>query len=109
MTRDNWTDREKKIAHRLFDAAVKKELAEILASFKSRADSAATPDDMWEIGRSLVSIQREFDKKYDFRYSQLEFVFARLLAEGRISASELAGLQDARIESIQRMAGYLSS
>lgn len=109
MSRDKWTDREKKIAHRLFDAAVKNELAEILASFKSRAASAVTPDDMWEIGRSLGAIQRDFDRKYDFRYSQLEFVFARLLAEGRISTADLEGLQDQRAEDIRRMAGHLKS
>jgi hypothetical protein len=98
-----WTTHEKKIAHRVFDAAVKAELAEIMADFKFRAASATTPADMWEIGHALGRLQRDFDEKYDFRYSRLAFVFGRLLREGRISEADLAGLGDDKMETILRL------
>jgi hypothetical protein len=69
-----------------------------------RAASAAIPDDIWELGHDLGRIRREFDAKYDYRYSQLEFVFGRLLREKRIAEDDLAGLHEDKLEIIRRIA-----
>jgi Photoprotection regulator fluorescence recovery protein len=45
----NWSDSEKKIARRTFDAALSRELSSLLASTKSSASQATTPDDIWAL------------------------------------------------------------
>lgn len=50
--------------------------------------------------------RRETDEKYDYRYSQLLFVFARLLHKGRISESDLSGLRQDKLEKIRFLAGF---
>lgn len=42
----------------------------------------------------------ELDQKYDFRYSVLIGVFARLIAEGWLTLEDLAGLDMAKRELI---------
>jgi len=44
-------------------------------------------------------------KKYDYRYSVLIGVFARLLYEGWLSEQDLAGLSPEKLELIRRGAG----
>ena len=105
MSDGTWKTSEKKIARRVFDAALQSELAEIMARFKLRAASIKEPDDMWEIQTYLAHAQREIDNKYDFRYSQLEIVFGRLLREGRIEDQDLSGLSEEILSNIRRIAG----
>ncbi len=52
------------------------------------------------VGRRRVAI----DRKYDYRYSVLPFVFATLLAEGRVSESELQKLGHEKFDLIRRIA-----
>ena len=44
-----WSQAEKKIARRVFEAALAVELSEVLSELKERAAAAAEPDDMWSI------------------------------------------------------------
>jgi hypothetical protein len=99
-----WSESEKKIARRVFEAALKAELAEVMAEFKARAVAATEPDDMWSIEESLRSRRYEIDKKYDYRYSQLLVVFGRLLHERRIQETQLAGLSEEKLLYIRRIA-----
>ncbi len=105
MSREIWKDSEKKIARRVFEATLQSELAEIMAKFKSRAASAKDPDDMWEIQTYLADTQRKIESKYDYRYSQLEFVFGRLLREKRISEQDMNGLAEEKLAAIRHIAG----
>ena len=79
----DWSPAEKKIARRVFDAAPHRELAEVMQEFKFRAAKATEPDDMWSTQEFLTKSRNSIDRKFDYRYSQLEFVFDRLLREGR--------------------------
>jgi len=106
MTSVVWTNAEKSIARRVFDAALQRELADIMAEFKRRTESAKDPDDLWAIERFLSKARREIDTKYDFRYSQLDVVFARLLYEGRIKESDLDGLSEDKIARICGLATF---
>ena len=45
----NWSDSEKKLARRVFQAALETELAEIMTAFKAQVAALATPDEMWAI------------------------------------------------------------
>ena len=87
-----WGTTEKKVARRVFDAALQRELADIMADFKSRAAQASTPDDLWAIQAHLARVQHDIDRKYDYRYSMLEFVLGRLMREQRIQLQDLTGI-----------------
>ncbi|MDR2012057.1 MAG: hypothetical protein LBQ20_03235 [Rhodanobacter sp.] len=99
-----WSASEKKVARRVFEAALKVELAEVMAEFKARAVAAAEPDDMWSIEEYLRSRRYKIDNKYDYRYSQLPMVFGRLLREGRIQEAELVGLSEDKLSYMWRVA-----
>ena len=103
MTHD-WSASEKKIARRVFDAALDRELTEILHAFKAMAASAASPESMWDTEAFLSKSRREIDSKYDYRYSQLHLVFGRLLREGRISEEDLSGLSEPHMKCILKIA-----
>ena len=98
-----WSESEKKLSRRVFEAALTTELAEIMSDFKSRAAQLSTPQDMWDLEDYLVRKRRMIDEKYDYRYSQLIFVFGRLVREGRIQESELNGLSKEKLEYIMRI------
>ncbi|HOE42776.1 MAG TPA: hypothetical protein PLB25_14270 [Rhodoferax sp.] len=99
-----WSATEKKVARRVFDAALQRELADIMADFKTRAAQASTPDDLWAIKAHLVRVQHDIDSKYDYRYSTLEFVLGRLLFEQRVQLQDLTGMKAERIAKICRIA-----
>lgn len=104
MHGETWTDREKKIARRVFDAALRRELAEVMTEFKSRAASAKEPEDMWSVEEYLAHARQDIDRKYDYRYSQLILVFGRLLREKRIEEPELHGLSEEKLAHIRGIA-----
>jgi hypothetical protein len=104
MPGETWTDGEKKIARRAFEAALHRELAEVMAEFKSRAVSAKESEDMWAVQEYLAQARRDIDRKYDYRYSQLDLVFGRLLREKRIEELELKGLAEEKLAYIRRVA-----
>src|SRR5450755_3064786 len=69
MPGETWTDGEKKIARRVFEAALHRELAEVMAEFKFRAAGAKEPEDMWAVQEYIAQARRDIDSKYDYRYS----------------------------------------
>ena len=98
-----WSESEKKLSRRIFEAALEAELNEVMAEFKSRAAAAGTPEAMWALEEYLAQKRREIDGKYDYRYSQLLFVFGRLVREGRLQEEQLTGLSKEKLSYIQRM------
>ena len=104
MSEAKWSGSEKRIAHRVFEVALQRELGEIMAEFKRRASATNEPDDMWSVEQFLATARREVNSKYDYRYSQLEFVFGRLLREGRVAESDLQGLSEDKLSTIRRVA-----
>ena len=105
MHDEKWTDREKKIARRVFESAVSEELNSTIADFKARAAAVSEPEDMWALEHYLRERRRDIDRKYDYRYSQLIWVFGQLLREGRIREEQLAGLSEEKLNDIRRSAG----
>ena len=84
MSFDKWSAGEKKIARRAFDAALAKEFAELNEQLKTMAATLATPAETWDMHHFLSGRLRDIERKYDYRYSQLILVFARLLRESWI-------------------------
>ena len=70
-----WSESEKKVARRAFEAAFAAEVAKVVAEFKQQAAAAETLDDLSEIEKRLRKTRVEIDRKYDYRYSQLIFIF----------------------------------
>jgi Photoprotection regulator fluorescence recovery protein len=103
-----WSDSEKKIARRAFDAALSRELSSLLESIKSSASQAATPDDIWALHDLLSEKREEINRKYDYRYSQLIYVFARLLKEKWLIKSDLEGLKEDKLIAILQLREILS-
>lgn len=58
MLNQKWSDKEKKIARRAFDAALERERAAILEEFKQKAASANSFEDLWAIQAYLEKTQR---------------------------------------------------
>ena len=68
-----WSESEKELSRRLFEAALEAELAEVMANFKAKAAAAATPEEMWAIQGYLSHKQREIEEKYDYRLLAAHF------------------------------------
>lgn len=99
----NWTVAEKKIARAAFDLAINRELASVRHEVESML--AASPDvqAVWRVHDYLSDRRRTIDAKYDYRYSVLVSVFARLLLEGWLSEDDLRGLALEKVEAITRI------
>lgn len=95
---------EKAIARRVFEHALHVELNEIMNEFKARVVAIEAPDQMWKLREFLERKEREIEEKYDYRYSQLAFVFARLLREERIQEEQLVGLAEDKRSVIRGIA-----
>ena len=101
-----WSPSEKKIARRVFDTALESALAKVMAEFKRKANAASTPSEMWEIEDYLRQQRREIDELFDYRYSQLPLVFARLIREAHLDESLLAGLSEEKLEIIRSFLAF---
>ena len=106
MDGSKWSDSEKKLSRRLFEAALGAELADVMAEFKAKAAAAATPDEMWAVEAYLAAQRREIDGKYDYRYSQLLFVFGRLVRQGRLTLEQVQGLSGDKRATIEQIASF---
>ena len=99
-----WSKSEKTIARTAFDAALKRELHQVMQEAKQKADQIKKPADLWDLEYYLTERRKEIDRKYDYRYSQLTHVFVRLMYEGRVSEKDLRGLGDDKLKSIRSLA-----
>ena len=98
-----WSTGEKKIARRVFEAA----LAAAIADFKARAAAVSTPMEMWTIGEDLRRQRREIDQRFDYRYSQLTHGFAELIHLGLVDEAALAELAEAKRADIRREVSFM--
>jgi hypothetical protein len=103
-----WSKSEKAIARTAFDAALKRELQEVMRKTKQMANQIKEPADVWELEHYLTQHRKEIDRKYDYRYSQLTQVFGRLLYEKRLGEEELGGLREDKLKSIRSFAKFLA-
>lgn len=96
-----WSKGEKAIARRAYDQAHDRELTAIADEVRRRANRITEPRHIWELHDFLTRTRKEIDQKYDYRYSQLDFVFARLIRDGWLSEEELAGLAEEKLAKIR--------
>jgi len=102
-----WSRTEKTIARKAFDAALRRELHEVIQEAKKMASEIQQPSDLWDLEHYLTERRKEIDRKYDARDSRLKDVLGRLLYENRLSEEELRGLREDKMESIRSFAKFL--
>ena len=103
-----WSRSEKAIARTAFDAALGRELHEVIQEAKRMANQIRQSSDLWDLEHYLTQRRKEIDRKYDYRYSQLTHVFGRLLHEKRLREEELRGLREDKLKSIRSLAKFLA-
>lgn len=96
-----WSPAEKKIAREAFDKAYQKECEVIIVKLKKMTAKTKKPDDIWRICDYLTEQRDRTDEKYDYRYSVLIFVFARLIKEGWLTEADLEGIGKDKVEKVQ--------
>jgi hypothetical protein len=103
-----WSKSEKTIARTAFDAALGRELHEVIQIAKQMANEIQQSSDLWDLEHYLTERRKEIDRKYDYRYSRLTQVFGRLLHEGRLREDELRGLREDKLKPIRSFAKFLA-
>ena len=62
-----WSRSEKTIARKAFDAALGRELHEVIQEAKKMASQIQEASDLWELEHYLTERRKEIDRKYDSR------------------------------------------
>ena len=99
-----WSKAEKAVARRAFDLAYRRECEAIRGHVNGFLSDSAAPEDVWRVHDFLTEQRREVAEKYDSRYSVLIVVFARLMREGWLRASDLDGLHAEQVSRIVALA-----
>jgi hypothetical protein len=99
-----WSKAEKQAARRAFEAAYERECRSIRAKLEQMLDDSRDIRQIWRIHDYLSEQRRDTDRRYDYRYSVLILVFARLLREGWLREADLNGLREDKIEKIKELA-----
>jgi len=103
-----WSRSEKAIARKAFDAALGRELHEVIQEAKKMASQIQQSSDLWDLELYLTQRRKEIDRKYDFRGSRLPDVLGRLLYENRLREEELRGLREDKLKPIRSCAKFLA-
>jgi hypothetical protein len=103
-----WSRAEKAVARRAYDAALERELREVMEGARQRASQIRQPSDVWGLERYLTQRRKEIDRKYQFRASHLTQVLGELMHEKRISERELRGLHEDKLKSMRSFAKLLT-
>jgi hypothetical protein len=103
-----WSRSEKIIARTAFDAALGRELHEVIQEAKKIASQIQQSSDLWDLEHYLTQRRKEIDRKYEYKYSQLTHVFGRLLHEQRLCEEELRGLREDKLKLIRSFAKFLA-
>jgi photoprotection regulator FRP-like protein len=102
-----WSRPEKAIARTAFDAALGRELHEVIQEAKRMANGIQKSSDLWDLEHHLTKRRKEIDRKYDFRSSRLTDVLGRLLYENRLRGEDLRALREEKMKSIRSFAQFL--
>ncbi len=102
MQRD-WTKKEKTIARKAFDLALARRNQQLVEYVNTTPVQSIA--DVWALLDTLQAAAKDIDRVFDYRYSQLDLIFPRLIHDGLLSMEELDGFSAERLESYQRLQG----
>lgn len=97
-----WSKKDKEIAKQAFSTAYDRECMSLADQINN--SKIKNPEELWELQDLLWQKRKEIDQKYDYRYSVLVLVFARLVREGNLRLDELAGMSQEMIKRIKLVA-----
>jgi triphosphoribosyl-dephospho-CoA synthetase len=103
-----WSRSEKAIAHKAFNAALRRDFQAAIQKAQQMASRITEPEDLWELEHYLTQRRKEIDRKYQYKYSELTHVFGKLLQDGRLSEEELRGLREDKLKAIRSYAKFLA-
>ena len=103
MSETDWSKREKEIARKAFKIAYDREQQAIMEDIRKRISEVSDLAELWRLQEDLTEKRKEINEKYDYRYSVLNLVFARLISEGWLQKEDLEGLSDEKLEEIRRI------
>lgn len=95
-----WSKTEKKIAQTAFDKAYEREISALIDEVRKQASAVSVVDDIWSLHDFLSARRHDIDGKYEYTYSALMFVFARLIKEGWLQLEELNGLDSDKLTKV---------
>lgn len=101
---ESWNKLEKKHARELFDLALEREYKALIEEINTT--KVASRDEVWELRERLNKKAKEMDRKYDYRYSQLIFVFAQLVRGGYLTLEELEPIGEEKLNQIEKMVDF---
>jgi hypothetical protein len=101
-----WLKTEKKIARIAFDKAYQRECSNLIEKIRTKAREITEPDNIWRFHDFLTEKRDEIDEKYDYRYSVLVLVFARLINDGWLDFDDLKGLAENKIDRIESLINF---
>ena len=96
-----WSQTEKAVARKAFNQAVERELEAIIHKTKQMASSIESPSQLWELEDYLSKSRKTLDEKYDYRYSVLPLVFAKLIRQRRLRWEDLHGLGEDKLRYVR--------
>ena len=102
-TDTQWSQTEQEVAKAAFDKAYEREINALAKEVHKIADAITQLDDIWVLHDFLSARRHDIDGKYDYRYSVLVFVFARLLKEGWLNLEELEGLAPDKLKKVSAL------
>jgi Photoprotection regulator fluorescence recovery protein len=88
-----WSRSERAIARTAFDAALGRELHNVIQEPKRMDNEIQKSSDLWDLEHHRTPRHKEIEHKYDFHSSRLTQMFGRFLHERRLSEQELRGLR----------------
>ena len=100
----DWSQQEQQIARSAFDAAYTRETAALIKLVNEHANTIMVLNDAWSLHDFLSAKRHDIDGKYDYRYSVLIFVFARLVNEGWLHLTDLEGLAADKLAKVSALA-----
>lgn len=101
MREYTWSPSQKKAARAAFDRAIERELKAIRQETENILQKSGDDRAVWRLHDYLSKKRREFDEKYDYRYSVLMTVFIRLISEGWLTLDELSGIGPEKVDVIK--------
>ena len=103
-----WSRSEKAIARAAFDAALGRELHEVIQEVTHKASQIKQSSDLWDLEHYLTERRKQINRTYDYRYSQLTLVFGKLLCQSWLGEEELRGLGEDKLKSIRSLAKFFA-
>jgi hypothetical protein len=102
-----WSEVEKQVAQQAFQAAYERETLALIQQIRDSAGVVNQLGDVWKLHDFLSARRHELDGKYDYDYSSLILVFARLIQDGWLNIAELQGLDVDKLSKVAALSRML--